>query len=59
MNMCQCRRHTHKQHEFGISVDEFDQGEKEALVTSGVEFCFLFEFKAVGHLPFECETLWE
>lgn len=51
---------THMQHEFGISVDKFDQSKKEALVTSSVKFCgFLFEFKAGGHLPFECKTLWE
>lgn len=48
------------QHEFGVGVDEFDQSEKEALVTSGVQFCgFLFELKAGGHLPFECQTLRE
>lgn len=46
------------QHEFGVSVDEFDQSEEEALVASSVKFCcFLFEFKAGGH-PFECQTLW-
>ncbi len=51
---------THMQHEFGVSVDEFDESEKEALVTSGVQFCgFLFELKAGGHFPFECQTLWE
>lgn len=51
---------THMQHEFGVSVDEFDQSEKEALVTSSVQICgFLFELKAGGHLPFECQTLWE
>lgn len=49
---------THMQHEFGVSVDEFDQSEKEALVASSVKFCgFLFEFKAGGHLPFEGQTL--
>lgn len=49
---------THVQHEFGVGVDEFDQSEKKALVTPGVEFCgFLFEFKAGGHLPFERQTL--
>lgn len=43
------------QHEFGVSVNEFDQSKKEALITSSVKFCgFLFEFKAGGHLPFEC-----
>lgn len=48
------------QHEFGVSVDEFDQSKKEALVTSSVQFCgFLFELKAGGHLPFERQTLWE
>lgn len=46
------------QHEFGVCVDEFDQSEQEALVASGVKFCgFLFEFKAVGHFPFEGQTL--
>lgn len=50
---------THMQHEFGVSVDEFDQSEEEALVASSVKFCgFLFEFKAGGHLPFERQTLW-
>ena len=49
---------THMQHEFGVGVDEFDQSEEEALVTSSVKVCgFLFEFKAGGHLPFECQTL--
>lgn len=47
------------QHELGVSVDEFDQSEEEALVASSVKICcFLFEFKAGGHLPFECQTLW-
>lgn len=46
------------QHEFGVCVDELDQSEQEALVASSVEFCgFLFEFKAVGHFPFEGQTL--
>lgn len=46
------------QHEFGVCVDEFDQSEQEALVASSVKFCgFLFEFKAVGHFPFEGQTL--
>lgn len=46
------------QHELGVSMDEFDQSEEEALVASSVKFCcFLFEFKAGGH-PFECQTLW-
>lgn len=48
------------QHESGVSVDEFDQSEEEALVASSVKFCgSLFEFKAGGHLPFERQTLWE
>lgn len=43
------------QHKFGVSMDEFDQSKKEALITSGVKFCgFLFKFKAGGHLAFEC-----
>lgn len=47
------------QHELGVSVDEFDQSKEEALVASSVKICcFLFEFKAGGHLPFECQTLW-
>lgn len=47
------------QHEFGVSVDEFDQSKEEALIASSVQFCgFLFELKAGGHLPFECQTLW-
>ncbi len=51
---------TYMQHEFGVSVDEFDQSEEEALVTSSVEFCgFLFEFKAGGHLLFKRQTLLE
>lgn len=46
------------QHEFGVCVDELDQSQQEALVASSVKFCgFLFEFKAVGHLPFEGQTL--
>lgn len=49
---------THVQHEFGVCVDEFDQSEQEALVASSVKFCgFLFEFKAVGHFPFEGQAL--
>lgn len=54
---CACLQ-THMQHELGVSVDEFDQSEEEALVASSVKFCcFLFEFKAGGH-SFECQTLW-
>lgn len=46
------------QQEFGISVNEFDQREEEALVTSSVQICdFLFELKAVGLLSNKCQAL--
>lgn len=47
------------QHKLGVSVDELDQGEEEALETARVQFCgFLFELKAGGHLLLERQTLW-
>ena len=42
------------QHEFGVSVDEFDQSEEEALVAACIQVCgFLFELKAGGHFIFK------
>lgn len=48
-------RGTHMQHEFGVSMDEFNQSKEEALVTSSVQICgFLFELKAGGFLSNKC-----
>lgn len=48
------------QHEFGVSVDELDQSEEEALVAAGVQVGgFLFKLQAGGLLPNEGQTLEE
>lgn len=48
------------QHQLWICVDELDKSEKKALITAGVLLCgFLFELKACGLFPNECETLYE
>ena len=49
---------THMQHQFGVGVDQLDQGEKEELVTACVQLCgFLFELKAGGHPVLKRQTL--